>query len=283
MHEPRSNSGRSPPRATIRIPLLAECLADLDTPLSLYVKLIDRAKRREQLPARVGGRRRALRALLVHRAAGAHAAARERRRDRGGPRRRGRRDRDGDPLEFVRAYHARFKVALRPGLPRFPGGLAGYFAYDVVRWIEPRLGASSKPDPIGTPDVLMLLVDELAIVDKLRGKLYCSSTPTRRSPTPTPVRSAAARAAGAPRAAGDRARGRALPEGEIRRGVRARRLPRGGRPREGVHRRRRRDAGAGRPVPEGSPMRTRRCRCYRALRSINRRRTCTTTTSAASR
>jgi anthranilate synthase component 1 len=78
----------------------------------------------------------------------------------------------GDPLNFVRDFQKRFKVALRPGLPRFCGGLAGYFAYDVVRFIEPRLGPSTKPDPIGTPDILMMVVDELAIVDNLRGKLY---------------------------------------------------------------------------------------------------------------
>jgi anthranilate synthase component 1 len=74
----------------------------------------------------------------------------------------------GDPLAFVRAYRQRFKVSLRPGLPRFCGGLAGYFGYDLVRFIEPKLGPCTKPDPIGTPDMLFLLVDELAIVDNLR-------------------------------------------------------------------------------------------------------------------
>ena len=155
-----------------RIPLLAECLADLDTPLSLYVKLIDRAGRANSflLESVVGGERFGrysfigLPARTLVRASGDAIEV----------------VRDGevvetatgDPLEFVRAFHRRFRVALRPGLPRFPGGLAGYFAYDVVRWIEPRLGPSTRPDPIGTPDVLMLLVDELAIVDNLRGKLY---------------------------------------------------------------------------------------------------------------
>ena len=155
-----------------RIPLLAECLADLDTPLSLYLKLIDRTGRANSflLESVVGGERFGrysfigLPARTLVRASGdaievvhdgevietAH----------------------GDPLDFLRAFHARFKVALRPGLPRFPGGLAGYFAYDVVRWIEPRLGPSTKPDPIGAPDLLMQVVDELAIVDNLRGKLY---------------------------------------------------------------------------------------------------------------
>jgi anthranilate synthase component 1 len=78
----------------------------------------------------------------------------------------------GDPIEFIRSYQARFRTALRPGLPRFCGGLAGYFGYDVVRFIEPRLGPCRKPDPIGTPDMMFMLVDQLAIIDNLQGKLY---------------------------------------------------------------------------------------------------------------
>ena len=155
-----------------RIPLLAECLSDLDTPLSLYVKLIDRHKRGNSflLESVVGGERFGRYSFIG-------LPARQLVRARG--------DlievvRDGevieatqgDPLNFVRDFQKRFKVALRPGLPRFCGGLAGYFAYDVVRFIEPRLGPSTKPDPIGTPDILMMVVDELAIVDNLRGKLY---------------------------------------------------------------------------------------------------------------
>jgi anthranilate synthase component I len=155
-----------------RIPLLAECLADLDTPLSLYVKLIDRERRGNSflLESVVGGERFGrysfigLPARMSLRATG---DAIEVVRDRQVLERA-----SGDPLEFVRGFMKRFRVAVRPGLPRFCGGLAGYFGYDVVRFIEPRLGPSRKPDPIGTPDVLMLVVDELAIVDNLRGKLY---------------------------------------------------------------------------------------------------------------
>ena len=155
-----------------RIPLLAECLADLDTPLSLYVKLIDRSKRANSflLESVVGGERfgrYSFIGLPARTLLRANGDAIEVVRDGVVVE-----THTGDPLGFVRAFHARFKVALRPGLPRFPGGLAGYFGYDVVRFIEPRLGLSRKPDPIGTPDVLMLLVDELAIVDNLRGKLY---------------------------------------------------------------------------------------------------------------
>ena len=83
---------------------------------------------------------------------------------------------DGNPLDFIAAYQQRFQVALRPGLPRFCGGLAGYFGYDAVRYIEPRLAASAKarplPDPIGTPDILLLQCEELAVIDNLSGRLY---------------------------------------------------------------------------------------------------------------
>ena len=155
-----------------RIPLLVECLADLDTPLSLYVKLIDRQRRANSflLESVVGGERFGrysfigLPSRTLLRARGdAIEVVRDNQVIESSR---------GDPLEFVRQFQARFRVALRPGLPRFCGGLAGYFGYDAVRFIEPRLGPSIKPDPIGTPDVLMLLVDELAIVDNLRGKLY---------------------------------------------------------------------------------------------------------------
>ena len=53
--------------------------------------------------------------------------------------------REGDPLEFVRRFRARFRPLMKPGLPRFCGGLAGYFGYDVVRFIEPRIGTGRSP------------------------------------------------------------------------------------------------------------------------------------------
>ena len=82
---------------------------------------------------------------------------------------------DGDPLAFIEQYQARF-VALRPGMPRFCGGLAGYFGYDTVRHIEPCLGPAVKPFPAGmeggTPDLMLMHVDELVIVDNLAGRIY---------------------------------------------------------------------------------------------------------------
>jgi anthranilate synthase component 1 len=77
-----------------------------------------------------------------------------------------------NPLDFIASYQKRFKVALRPGLPRFCGGLAGYFGYDAVRYIEKKLEASCPPDELGCPDILLLQCEELAVIDNLSGKLY---------------------------------------------------------------------------------------------------------------
>ena len=79
---------------------------------------------------------------------------------------------EGNPLDFIAAYQKRFKVALRPGLPRFCGGLAGYFGYDAVRFIEPRLAKTTKTGGIDTPDILLLQCEELAVIDNLSGRLY---------------------------------------------------------------------------------------------------------------
>jgi anthranilate synthase component 1 len=77
----------------------------------------------------------------------------------------------GNPLDFVSSYQQRFKVALLEGLPRFCGGLAGYFGYDTVRHIEKKLAHSCPPDDLGMPDILLLQTEELAVIDNLSGKL----------------------------------------------------------------------------------------------------------------
>ncbi len=76
-----------------------------------------------------------------------------------------------DPIQWVREYAARFRVRPEPGLPRFTGGLVGYFAYDCVRYFEPKLAAAQKADPLGTPDILLMLSDELVVFDSQRASL----------------------------------------------------------------------------------------------------------------
>ena len=160
-----------------RIPLMLEAFADLETPLSLYLKLAHgRGDGRHSflLESVVGGERFGrysfigLPARTLLRASGFGADAKT----------EVVRDGDvietahGNPLDFIAAYQQRFKVALRPGLPRFCGGLAGYFGYDAVRHIEKKLVHSCPPDTLGCPDILLLQCEELAVIDNLSGKLY---------------------------------------------------------------------------------------------------------------
>lgn len=160
-----------------RIPLMAEAFADLETPLSLYLKLAHGrgdGAHSFLLESVVGGERFGrysfigLPARTLLRASGFGAAAKtEVVRDGAVVE-----THHGNPLDFIAAYQQRFKVALRPGLPRFCGGLAGYFGYDAVRYIEKKLENSCPPDTLGTPDILLLQCEELAVIDNLSGKLY---------------------------------------------------------------------------------------------------------------
>ncbi len=152
-----------------RIPLVAEHFADLDTPLSLFVKLAN-CPHSFLLESVVGGERFGRYSFIG-------LPARTRLEVRGqntslftdGQLVE---SSTGDPLAFIESYHGRFKVPPVPGLPRFCGGLAGYFGYDTVRLVEPRLQAGAKPDDLGIPDILLMLTDRLAVLDNLKGKIY---------------------------------------------------------------------------------------------------------------
>jgi len=76
-----------------------------------------------------------------------------------------------DPLEFVKQFQTRFNVAETEGEPRFNGGLVGYFGYDTVRYIEPRLRDTVPPDTVGNPDILLMVSDEVLVFDNLAGTL----------------------------------------------------------------------------------------------------------------
>ncbi len=152
-----------------RIPLTLELPADLDTPLALYLKLANQPYT-YLLESVQGGERfgrysiiglpaRTLIRVRVHtltveqegKVLEEHETA--------------------DPLAFIEAYLARFRAAPLAGGPRFAGGLAGYFGYDTIRYIEKRLAQTRKLDEINVPDILLMLTDELAVVDNLSGRL----------------------------------------------------------------------------------------------------------------
>ncbi len=160
-----------------RIPLVAEAFADLETPLSLYLKLAhpkQNGKFSFLLESVVGGERFGrysfigLPAHTLLKSSGFGAAAKTEVWT----------DRVlvevllGNPLDAIAAFQSRFKVAITPGLPRFCGGLAGYFGYDTVRYVEKKLETSCPPDTLGCPDIMLLLTEELAVIDNLSGKLY---------------------------------------------------------------------------------------------------------------
>ena len=157
-----------------RIPLLSEAFADLETPLSLYLKLAGGAQHSFLLESVVGGERFGrysfigLPARTQLRASASPAGFVTEVVTDGEVVER----HSGNPLDFIEAYQTRFKVALRPGLPRFCGGLAGYFGYDAVRFMEPKLAATHPPGGLDTPDILLLQTEELAVIDNLSGRLY---------------------------------------------------------------------------------------------------------------
>lgn len=156
-----------------RIPLIAEAFADLETPLSLYLKLAqqqDGGKNTFLLESVVGGERFGrysfigLPAATLLRSYGMRTEVVKNgvvvETD------------EGNPLDFIPRYQSRFKVALSPGLPRFCGGLAGYFGYDAVRCIESKLANSAPRDDLCLPEIQLLVTEELAVIDNLSGKLY---------------------------------------------------------------------------------------------------------------
>ena len=151
-----------------RIPLVAETFADLDTPLSLYLKLANRPF--SYLLESVQGGERFGRYSFIGLPADTRITVRGKRVTLTTP--AGETSQEvADPLAYIEEYRARFKVAPLSGLPRFTGGLAGYFGYDTVRYIEHKLASAQKPDVLGTPDILLMLTEQLAVIDNLSGKL----------------------------------------------------------------------------------------------------------------
>lgn len=159
-----------------RIPLVKEVLADLETPLSLYVKLTQAFGNTNTylLESVLGGERFGrfsfigLPAKTIIKTVGTPSAPVNEVITDG----KLVESNTDNPLDFVDAYFKRFKVALPPGLPRFCGGLAGYFGYDTVRYIESRLAKHSLPDELGVPDIQLMLTEELAVIDNVAGKIY---------------------------------------------------------------------------------------------------------------
>lgn len=153
-----------------RIPIICEVLADLDTPLSVYLKLSN-APYSYLFESVHGGEkwgRYSIIGLPCHtlvRVDGQQVLV----------------ETDGqvieshqveDPLSWIEGFQQRYKVAELNGMPRFSGGLVGYFGYDIIRYIEPKLAQCPNPDQLQTPDILLMVSDDLIVFDNLTGRMF---------------------------------------------------------------------------------------------------------------
>lgn len=152
------------------IPLVVETLADLDTPLSIYLKLANQPY--TYLLESVQGGERFGRYSYIGLAATTRIEVRNH-TITVITKQQTETFTSDDPLDFIAAYQAKLKAAPCPAkISRFAGGLVGYFSYDTIRYIERKLEKSAPPDDLNTPDILLLLSEELIVVDNLSGKLY---------------------------------------------------------------------------------------------------------------
>jgi len=156
-----------------RVPIVHETLADLDTPLSVYLKLANspysyllESAQNAGDDGEKWGRYSiiGLPARTIIRVIGSLVEV----------------IRDGeitesiqtdDPLTFIEEFQKRFKVENIEGLPRFFGGLVGYFGYDTVRYVEPRLANSAPEDTLNTPDIMLMVSEEVVVFDNIRGRM----------------------------------------------------------------------------------------------------------------
>ena len=152
------------------IPVVREVLSDLDTPLSVYLKLAD-GPHTYLFESVEGGERFGRHSIIglparrVYEFRGnmlevrEHGEVVETREV-------------ADPLAEVERLRGAYKVPKLDGLPGFTGGLVGWFGFECIEYIEPRLRGTEKADELGTPDILLMLSDELAVFDNLKGRLY---------------------------------------------------------------------------------------------------------------
>ena len=153
-----------------RIPLMCEILADLDTPLSTYTKICNFPY--SYLFESVEGGEKwgrysiiGLPAKKIISVTGEKVKITENSKliDEYNT---------SDPLKEIEKIQQSYKVAQIEGMPRFSGGLVGYFGYETIRYIEPKLNKNNKEDPIGSPDILLMVSDEVIVFDNLSGKLF---------------------------------------------------------------------------------------------------------------
>ncbi len=151
------------------IPLVREVLADLDTPLSAYLKLAhqpytylfesvqggERWGRYSFIGLSCAERIKVFGNKVVHEINGEF-----------------RKQQVDNPLDWVQKFLKQFHVPEISDLPRFTGGVVGYFGYETIQYIEPRLKTAAKPDVLQAPDIFLMVSKELVVFDNLSGKIF---------------------------------------------------------------------------------------------------------------
>ncbi len=154
-----------------RIPLMREVLADLDTPLSTYLKLANAPF--SYLFESVQGGEKWGRYSIIGLPARTIIRVNDKQVEVTKDYQVISSETVADPLAWIENYQQQIKVPELAGMPIFTGGLVGYFGYDIIRYIEQKLAQSPiKEDTINTPDILLMLSDEVVVFDNLKGKLF---------------------------------------------------------------------------------------------------------------
>jgi anthranilate synthase component I len=156
-----------------RIPLVVESLADLDTPLSTYLKLA-RGPFSYLLESAQGGEKWGRYSIIGMPCRTVLKVTGKRIEVSTDGRLQEELDSD-DPLAFIEGFQQRYRVAPLPDLPRFYGGLVGYFGYDCVRYVEHRLAGGAPPDTLGTPDIVLMVSEDVVVFDNLKGRMQLIS------------------------------------------------------------------------------------------------------------
>ncbi len=152
-----------------RIPVVREVLADTDTPLSTYLKLA-KGPHSYFFESIQGGEKWGRFSIIglpcstVLRVVGDTLTVEKQGQI-------AETVKTDDPFVFIEDYKARFNVAEVTDNQRFGGGLVGYFAYDSVRYVEPSIGPAKDPGALDTPDILLMLSEEVVVFDNLRGTI----------------------------------------------------------------------------------------------------------------
>jgi len=153
-----------------RIPLVLESFADLDTPLSVYAKLANQPY--SYLLESVEGGDKFGRYSII----GLPSKLRIQINDNRILVLQGDKIKkeinDENPLDFIDNFMANFKVPTDLDLPRYSGGLAGYFGYETIKYIEPKLCKNFVEDELDLPDILLMLSDEIVVFDNISGTLF---------------------------------------------------------------------------------------------------------------